>query len=178
MPSRAAATQQERPGAAADDSRVSSLAMPSEALNQKIIRLLQQDGRMAFDVMAEQLGVSSGTVRNRVNGMRDAGMLSIVAVVDPLATDYEADAMLGIKVAPRSTPEAVAARLGELDEVVYALWVSGRYDLLVEVVCDRGAELSAFLNSHVHGHVDIAHVEVMQNIGMFKNQFLLKRHVG
>ena len=57
------------------------------------------------------------------------------------------------------------------------MWVSGRFDLLVEVVCDEGTELAAFLNEHIHGEADVAHVEVMTRIGMFKNQFLLKRHV-
>ena len=57
------------------------------------------------------------------------------------------------------------------------MWVTGRFDLLVEVVCDEEIELANFLNEHIHGQPDIAHVEVMTRIGMFKNQFLLKRHV-
>ena len=57
------------------------------------------------------------------------------------------------------------------------MWVSGRFDLLVEVVCDEETELTTFLNDHIHGQSDIAHVEVMTRLGMFKNQFLLKGHV-
>ena len=57
------------------------------------------------------------------------------------------------------------------------MWVSGRFDLLVEVVCDEETELTSFLNDHIHGQPDIAHVEVMTRLGMFKNQFLLKRNV-
>ena len=57
------------------------------------------------------------------------------------------------------------------------MWVSGQFDLLVEVVCDEETEFASFLNEHVHGQRDIANVEVMTRIGMFKNQFLLKRHV-
>jgi len=57
------------------------------------------------------------------------------------------------------------------------MWVSGRFDLLVEIVCDEEAQLAVFLHEHIHGQPDIAHVEVMNRIGMFKNQFLLKHHV-
>ncbi len=162
-------------GDAADS--VSPLSSPADDLNQRIIRLLQDDGRAAYDVIGQQLGVSGGTVRNRVTRMRDAGMLRIVAVVDPVAVDYEADAMLGIKAAPGTAPAALAQRLEPHPAVVYIMWVSGRYDLLVEVVCDEETELAIFLDEHVHGHSDVAHVEVMTRIGMFKNQFLLKRHV-
>lgn len=158
--------------------KLSPRASPSDELNQEIIKLLQEDGRMPYDVIAARLDVSAGTVRNRVNWMREAGMLSIVAVVDPVSVDYAADAMLGIKVSPTATPESVAARLGAHQEVVYILWVGGRFDLLVELVCDAEQELTQFLIREIHNQSDIAQVEVMTSIGMFKNQFLLKRHVS
>ncbi|MDD9991760.1 MAG: AsnC family transcriptional regulator, partial [Rhodospirillales bacterium] len=71
----------------ADD--VPRLSSPHDDLNQQIIRLLQDDGRATYDEIGLKLGVSGGTVRNRVTRMRDAGMLRIVAVVDPVAVDYE-----------------------------------------------------------------------------------------
>ena len=160
-----------------DAAEVSPLSSPYDDLNQQIVRLLQEDGREAYDVIGQKLGVSGGTIRNRVTRMRDAGMLRIVAVVDPVAVDYESDAMLGIKTAPGVAPTAVAQRLDPHPAVVYVMWVSGRFDLLVEVVCDEETELTTFLNDHIHGQPDIAHVEVMTRLGMFKNQFLLKGHV-
>ena len=165
------------PQAAHADGNVSPLASPHDDLNQQIIRLLQDDGRAAYDEIGLKLGVSGGTVRNRVTRMREAGMLRIVAAVDPVAADYESDAMLGIKAAPGVAPTSVAQRLDPHHAVVYVMWVSGRFDLLVEVVCDEETELTGFLNDHIHGQPDIAHVEVMTRLGMFKNQFLLKRNV-
>ncbi|MCY4351292.1 MAG: AsnC family transcriptional regulator [Thiotrichales bacterium] len=155
---------------------ISALSSPFDGLNQRIIRLLQDDGRAAYDAIGQKLGVSGGTVRNRIARMREAGMLRIVAMVDPVAAAYESDAMLGIKTAPGTTPAEIAQRLESHPAVVYIMWVGGRFDLLVEVVCDEETELAPFLNAHIHGHPDIAHVEVMARIGMFKNQFLLKRH--
>ena len=157
--------------------RLPTRASLDDGLNQRIIKLLQQDGRMAYDMIAAELDVSAGTVRNRVNRMRDAGQLSIVAVVDPVAADYAVDAMIGIKVATNATPQSLAERLSPFPEVVYVLWVSGRYDLLVELVCDAETAFTDFLERHLYGQPDIAQLEVMTGIGMFKNQFLLKRHV-
>ena len=120
-----------------DAGGISPLSSPYDDLNQQIVRLLQEDGREAYDVIGQKLGVSGGTIRNRVTRMRDAGMLRIVAVVDPVAVDYESDAMLGIKTAPGVAPTAIAQRLDPHQAVVYVMWVSGRFDLLVEVVCDE-----------------------------------------
>ena len=52
-------------------------------------------------------------MRNRVQSMKQAGALRIVALVDPTEVRYETDAMIGIKVAPGYSVEQVSQRLGE-----------------------------------------------------------------
>ena len=151
-------------------------ASPGDTLNQQILGMLEEDGRRPFAEIAAALNVSEGTIRNRVNAMRQSGHMRIVAIVDPGAVEYETDAMLGVKVAASATPAQVAARLGELPEVVYILWVSGRYDLLVEIVGEERDALARFLETHIHGRADIASVEAMTGLKNFKNQFLLKRN--
>lgn len=154
--------------------RLSDKSAPDEVLNLEIIKLLEADGRMAFSEIADQLDVSEGTIRNRVNSMKEAGVLRITALVDPAIARYDSDAMLGLKLAPGVAPAAVAARLGRSDKVVYILWVGGRFDLLVEVVAeDRGAFLK-FMEDEIHNHRDFMSVETMVGLKNFKNQFLLK----
>ena len=156
---------------------LATLALPLDDLNREIVRMLAEDGRTPYAVIAQALGVSEGTVRNRVNWMKQSGILRIVAVADPTAFDYKADAILGVKVAPGTNPQQVAERLAPHSEVVYILWVSGRFDLLVEVVFDSHDDFLDFLSTHCYGQSDIASVETMSGLAMFKNQFLLKRHL-
>ncbi len=158
-----------------DPARSRGIASTEDDLNRAIIKLLQQDGRAPYKDIARALDVSEGTIRNRVQSMKQSGALKIVALTDPMAIRYQADAMIGIKVANPATPRAVAQRLAELSEVVYVLWVSGRYDLLIEVVCESSTAFQEFLERHCFGHQDIDQIEVMSGIEMFKNQFLLKR---
>jgi len=146
-------------------------------LNQEIVHMLQDDGRRPYKEIAEALSVSEGTIRNRVNWMRDAGMLQIAAISDPSSFNYQTDSMLGVKVAAHSTPKDVAARLSEHQEVVFILWVTGRYDLIVEIVSDAEDILCNFLENHCFNQTDITSVEVMKSLATYKNQFLLKRDV-
>lgn len=147
-----------------------------DTLNREIVRMLQDDGRMPFAEIAQALDVSEGTIRNRVNAMKQNGQLQIVAIADPRAIEYRTDAMLGLKINSNTTPAAVADRLGALPEVVYILWLSGRYDLLVEVVTDEHDQLLEFLEHHIHSQPDIVDAETMTGLKNFKNQFLLKRN--
>ena len=155
--------------------QLNGIRSPEDGLNRSIVALLEKDGRMPFSEIAQTLGVSEGTIRNRVNGMKETGMLRIVAIADPVAAEYQADAMLGLRVAPGHTPEAVAKRLGADQSVVYVLWVAGRYDLMVEVVSDDRESFLRFLETQIHGATDIADAEIMLGLRNFKNQFLLKR---
>ncbi|MGH1542647.1 MAG: Lrp/AsnC family transcriptional regulator [Arenicella sp.] len=149
---------------------------PLDEQNELIVELLKKDGRMSFSEMSDTLGISQGTIRNRVNSMRKSGALQIVAMVDPAQIKYNTDAMLGITVASSATPESVCERLSQFNEVVYALWVSGRFDLLVEVASGGQDDFLTFLNEHIYGQPDIHSVEVMSGLKNFKNQFLLKRN--
>ncbi|MEM8775387.1 MAG: Lrp/AsnC family transcriptional regulator [Pseudomonadota bacterium] len=147
-----------------------------DGLNVEIIRMLETDGRMPFSEIAQKLDVSEGTVRNRVNGLKEAGLLQIVAIADPSASEYKADAMICLKVASGVTPQVVAERLADIEAVVYILWVTGRFDLMVEIVCDESDGVAEFLDAHIHSRKDVAHSEVMLGLKNFKNQFLLKKH--
>jgi Lrp/AsnC family transcriptional regulator for asnA, asnC and gidA len=164
-----------KPAIATTHSKPGGIDSRSDDLNQGIIKLLQQDGRLPYKDIARKLGVSEGTIRNRVQSMKRSGMLKIVALTDPMAIRYKADAMIGIKVASPASPRAVAERLAQFSEVVYVIWVAGRYDLLIEVVCETSENFQAFLENQCFGSDDIDQLEVMTSIEMFKNQFLLKR---
>ncbi|MFT5261111.1 MAG: Lrp/AsnC family transcriptional regulator for asnA, asnC and gidA [Saprospiraceae bacterium] len=146
-----------------------------DELNKKIISFLQEDGRMSFKDIAIALDVSEGTIRNRVQWMKEAGVLKIVALADPMAIRYQADAMIGIKVSNSSSPSKVAQRLSAHSEVVYVVWVSGRFDLMIEIVCETSEDFQSFLEGHCFNQDDIDQFEIMTAIEMFKNQFLLKR---
>jgi len=149
---------------------------PDDELNRSIIEMLQRDGRMAFSEIAQKLGVSEGTIRNRVSGMRQSGTLEIAAIVEPVVNEYRTAAMLGVTVASGYSPQTTAERLAAHPDVVYILWVSGRFDLLVEVVSEDRDSFLDFLEQHVHSQADIATSETMTGLKNFKNQFLLKRN--
>ena len=153
-------------------------ALLNDRLNQEIVRMLQEDGRTPFAEIAQNLNVSEGTIRNRVNAMKSCGCLRIIAVTDSGAAEYRTEAMVGIRIAAGHRPEGVAARLSALDEIVYVVWVSGNYDLLIEIVADDRQTFLNMLSEHVFGREDIGSAEVMTGLMNFKNQFLLKSNWG
>jgi Lrp/AsnC family transcriptional regulator for asnA, asnC and gidA len=105
--------------------------------------------------------------------LQEDGRLPFKAIAEKL--DVSEGTVRGVKVAPSSSPAKVGERLAVHPEVVYILWVSGRFDLLVEIVSESEEDFLAFLSKHCFDQKDIASVEVMTGLAMYKNQFLLKQ---
>ena len=136
-------------------------------LNRKIITLLQQDGRMAYSAIAAQVGVSEGTVRNRVRQLLDEHVITIQAEALPYAMGYNFNALTFIKVAAGASIDEVARRLGDIPEVYYLIMVLGRFDLSIATYHKSQDHFRAFLTEHCYGRADIADVE---------NSLVLKVH--
>ena len=113
-------------------------------LDLEIIRSLQSDGRKRYTEIAKDLGVTEGTVRNRVSRLLENQVFQIVGMVDPHQMGYDAPALIGITIKPPHLEEA-AAQIAALPEVSYLILVSGEYDLMVEVLCQDREHLATLL---------------------------------
>ena len=112
----------------------------------KIIEALQADGRVAFAQIAEQLDVSPGMIRQRYNRLVEQGFLKVVAITNPLRMGFKTMAMIGIRAEGSKLLE-VADRVSKLDEVIYMVVASGRFDLFAEVVCRDHEHLLQFITA-------------------------------
>src|SRR5262245_60126456 len=121
-----------------------------DAIDLTIIKILQNDGRAAFTASAKQLGISEGAVRNRVGQLIESKILRM-------------------KLASGHDPQKAAHYFRARDEVTYVIFVAGRYDLLVEVICETHDQLALFLREHCYSRDDLASVEPMVGLAMFKN---------
>ena len=115
-----------------------------DEIDLHIIEAMRKDGREAFAQIAEQLNVSPGMIRQRYNRLVEMGYLKVVAVTNPLMMGVRTMAMIGIRTDGRKMLE-VAERLTKFDEVVYAVVVSGRYDLMIEVFCRDHEDMLKFM---------------------------------
>lgn len=153
----------------ADGDNPTSTRSEIDATDLAIIKILQEDGRASFTSIAKQLDISEGAVRNRVNQLTEAKVLKVIGVANPIALGYDAFALIGLKLAPGHDPEKAARYFSDRNEVTYVVFVAGRYDLLVEVVCESHEDLATFLREHCYARDDISAVEPMVGLVMYKS---------
>jgi len=115
--------------------------MPEKALDsldKKLVRLLTEDGRIPAGDMAARLGVTAPTVRSRIKNLEKAGKLKITGLIDPFEHKDLITALIGLNILSYGKLDEILEKLANLDYVTWAAVVTGRYDVIAEVVVNGG----------------------------------------
>jgi DNA-binding Lrp family transcriptional regulator len=116
-----------------------------DATDQQLLSLLRKDARTSVATLAHKLGVSRGTVSNRVTKLEDAGIIVGYTVrLRPDAQPSEISAWMSIAVEGNETRSVIASLLGE-PGVATLHDTNGRWDLLAELRAANLSELSQVL---------------------------------
>jgi len=117
-----------------------------DATDMSLMRYLSEDGRMPVKELAERLQVTPPTIYTRIKNMLAAGVMKIVGQVDIFKVGNFQSAIVAININDDSKMEAIMETLTSFDEVQWAVAVTGRYDIFVEVILEESME--ALFNFH------------------------------
>ena len=105
-----------------------------DAIDHKILAALLDDARTPYTRIAEDLGLATATVHQRVKRLRETGVISGFTVrLDWSRLDLPVAALVSISVTSRRPLATVAKHLRSIPWVVACAAVSGQFDLLVHV---------------------------------------------
>ena len=99
-------------------------------LDRAILAELKADARTPYTEIAERVGTSEGTVRNRVEGMLDDGVIERFTVTTRTGN---LRAMVEIDVAVDVDARALSAALAEWQDVDFVWQVGGERDVVLVV---------------------------------------------
>lgn len=131
--------------------------MKIDEVNIAIIRHLN-DGRKSYKLIAEDLSITENTVRSRVNKMVQEGLLDISGniKVDSLPSHHLL--YLGVKLKTMEL-QVKAKEFSKLKGVVSVGIVTGRYDLILQVLLNEEYDLLEFITNQVTKIDDVQTVE-------------------
>jgi DNA-binding Lrp family transcriptional regulator len=116
-----------------------------DSLDQQLIALLRADARATVATLAHKLGVSRGTVTNRITKLEDEGVIVGYTVrLRPDTTPNEIAAWMSITVDGNQTRAVIGMLLGE-PGVASLHDTNGRWDLLAELRASNLGELAEVL---------------------------------
>jgi Lrp/AsnC family transcriptional regulator, leucine-responsive regulatory protein len=138
---------------------------PLDRIDLKMLRLLQDNGRLTNAELAQSVAVSPATCHRRTQRLFDEGYISHVrAVVTPQKVDRGALVMVGV-VLDRSTPESFAdfeKAVAKLKFILDCHLVAGDFDYFLKI---RVGDMADF--NRIHGDQLIALPGVRQTRTFF-----------
>ena len=116
-----------------------------DAIDQQLLSLLRKDARTSVATLARKLGVSRGTVSNRITKLEDTCIIVGYTIkLRPEAEPERIKAWMGVLIEGNTTRQVISSLLGE-PSVVALHDTNGRWDLLAELRAANLAELSKVL---------------------------------
>lgn len=119
-----------------------------DSIDWKIIEILAVE-ECTNSAIAGRIGVTEGTVRQRLKKLKDAGVLKIKALINPEILENKQLAIIAANVAESKLLEKKAIEIRRLPSVLSVSIVSGRYDLVFEVLVDSNKGLVGFLTGEL-----------------------------
>ncbi|GGL25141.1 Lrp/AsnC family transcriptional regulator [Halarchaeum sp. CBA1220] len=99
-------------------------------LDRQILDVLRRDARTPYTEIGDELGVSEGTIRNRIERLQEEGTIERFTVS---TSTGNVKAMIEVDVAVDVDTHAVGDQIAEWSEVDFVWQVSGELDIVVVV---------------------------------------------
>ena len=141
-----------------------SSAVPKErrvldAVDRRILELLQTDARMPNNAIAAAVGIAPSTCHGRIRTLQESGVVrGFHADVDPAATGRGLQAMIAIRLHAhaRSNLAIFKDYLAQLPGVESIFFVTGDRDFLIHVALADSEALRDLVAHNISVHPEVA----------------------
>lgn len=137
-------------------------AIELDAIDRRILRALQADGRLTYDALAAAAGLSSSAVLRRVRRLEEGGVIAAyVALVPPERVGLGLTAYLNVRLEKqtdnplRNPRDLFRAAVQTWPEVVECAALTGEMDYLLRVLVQDMQHYARFISDTLLKHPSV-----------------------
>lgn len=146
--------------------------------DRAIVERLSRDARVSNREIAEQLGVTEGTVRARVKRMEEEHLIRITAVTNIDRFKDAALAYIWIEVERSGQTRVIAAKLAEIPELGFVGVMLGRADILAITMVRNAEHLSEFVHQRISVIEGVRGTRSTLGVNFVKHDYRMARIVS
>ncbi|MBR0472817.1 MAG: Lrp/AsnC family transcriptional regulator [Methanosphaera sp.] len=142
-----------------------NMALSMDSLDKSILELLSVDGRKSYRKISRDLGVSVGTIHNRVDKLTKSGIISkFVPVIDHEKLGFHLTAIIGIEIKGGTVSHLIEKE--EFKNNLLAVYdVTGQFDGIIIAKFRNTFELNKFIKLLLkEEHVTKTYTQTVLNI--------------
>ena len=127
------------------DAEPENMILSMDDIDKNILELLSDDGRKSYRKISRELGVSVGTVHNRVDKLTKSGIIDkFVPVIDHEKLGYTLTAIIGLEI--KGGTVAFLTDKKEFKDNLLAVYdVTGQFDGIIIAKFKNTFELNKFI---------------------------------
>lgn len=146
-------------------------------MDRRIVDHLAVDARTSNRKIATELGITEGTVRQRIKRMQDDRLIHITAVSNIDRLPKAILVYIWIEVEKSVDVDRVAHALADLPQIGFVGKMLGRFDVLAITMVQDAAELTEFLHGTVTAIPGVRHTDCTMGVDFIKHNYRLSRIV-
>ncbi len=118
-----------------------------DEIDFKILKILQDDGRIPVAEIARQVKLASPSVHERISKLEEEGIIKgYAAILDSKKLGKDVTAFIGVKINHAiSNGDLVIKELGKIDDIIESHTVTGDEDILLKVKTENTTTLEKLL---------------------------------
>ena len=147
-------------------------------IDKAIVEWLSRDARISNRQVANELGVTEGTVRARIKRKEEEKLIRITAVTNIDRFRDAALAYIWIEVERSSQTESVAAALAGIQELGFVGVMLGRSDILAITMVRNTEHLAEFVHTRISGIEGVRRTESTLGVNFVKHDYRMARIVN
>lgn len=147
-----------------------------DAVDRRILRALQLDGRVTYDALAAQVNLSASAVLRRVKRLEEVGVIgAYVAIVQPERVGLGLTAYINVRLEKhaeqhkRTPMDQFRASVQAWPEVVECSALTGDMDYLLRVVVQDMAHYARFITETLLRHPSVQDCKTSFVLDRLKN---------
>jgi Lrp/AsnC family transcriptional regulator for asnA, asnC and gidA len=144
----------------------------TDEIDEQIMQLLCDDGRLSNREVARRLDISEGTVRQRLKKLEDANAIQMGLVMDPVRLGIGFAAQVMLSVEPASLEPTLDA-LSKLPDVHYVASITGQFNILVSMTAVDIAAFRQLVDAQIQSIKGVHRIEVRPMISTPKHDYHL-----
>lgn len=140
-------------------------------MDRKILRVLQEDGRMTVQAVADRVGLSASPCLRRIRRMEAEGIISAYSVtVDQARVGLPVSVFVSIRLERQRAQQLdrFAEAISGWPEVMECYLMTGQHDFLLRVVCADLGAYEAFLREKLTQVDGVSAIESSFALGQVK----------
>ncbi|MEE2944821.1 MAG: Lrp/AsnC family transcriptional regulator [Pseudomonadota bacterium] len=128
------------------------ISMLLEENDKKILRVLQRDGKISLQALADEVNMSTSPCWRRIKRLEEAGLIDrYAAILNPRLLGLHAQAYMHVSLLDHTeaTIEAFDRFVQTEDQITECCSITGSNDYMLKVVAEGPEELETFIMKRV-----------------------------